>query len=180
MSFTSEITVSDITAIISVVLAIIGGVFAYYQWRKSNALRRAEYINELTEKIRTDKDIRDTVYILDYGDKWYCREFHKSGKKELRMDKTLSYFSYICYLKKQKIIYDKEFDFFRYEIKRILVNDQIQDYFYNLYHFANKNGEPITFKHLFDYGEELKVFDNDFYDKNSYKRNNKYNCYLEF
>lgn len=180
MNVASEITVSDITSVISVVLVIIGGVFAYYQWKKNNALRRAEYINELTEKIRTDKGIRDVVYWLDYNESWYGEEFHNSGKKELKMDKTLSYFSYICYLKKQKIIRDKEFDFFRYEIKRILVNRQIQNYFYNLYHFSQKNEEPITFKHLFEYGEELKVFDDDFYDKTSYNKNSKYDRYIEF
>ena len=45
--------------------------------------------------------------------KWYSESFHQSGELELKVDKTLSYFSYICYLKRQKIITDKEFDFFK-------------------------------------------------------------------
>ena len=47
-----------------------GGIFGYYQWRKNILLRRAEYINELTEKIRTDKYIKDVIYMFDYNYKW--------------------------------------------------------------------------------------------------------------
>lgn len=126
MKFNNEFCISDIVSIISLLLVITGGVFAYYQWRRDIALKRANYINELTEKIRTDDSIKDVVYLLDYDDHWYSKEFHGSGKLELKMDKTLSYFSYICYLRKQRIISNKEFDFFRYEIERILKNQQVQ------------------------------------------------------
>lgn len=112
MTFTNEISISDITSIISVCLVIAGGIFGFFQWRKNVLLKRAGYINELTEKIRTDAYIKDVIYMFDYGKEWYSEQFHKSGELELKVDKTLSYFSYICYLKKQRIISKKEFDFF--------------------------------------------------------------------
>lgn len=180
MKFNNEFCISDIVSIISLLLVITGGVFAYYQWRRDIALKRANYINELTEKIRTDDSIKDVVYLLDYDDHWYSKEFHGSGKLELKMDKTLSYFSYICYLRKQRIISNKEFDFFRYEIERILKNQQVQDYFFNLYHFCNQLDTPMTFKFLFEYGESKKVFDEVFYDKNAYMKDLKYHHYLNF
>ena len=139
-----------------------------------------KYINELTEKIRTDKYIKDVIYMFDYNYKWYTEQFHGSGKLELKVDKTLSYFSYICYLREQKIISDKEFNFFKYEINRILRNSQVQDYFYNLYHFSNKNNTPITFLYLFKYGEKIKIFDEIFYDKNSYLYLSQYHRYINF
>ena len=132
MIFTNEISISDITSILSVFLVILGGIFGFHQWRKNILLKRAGYINDLTEKIRTDNDIKDIIYIFDYDKEWYSLQFHKSGELELKVDKTLSYFSYICYLKRQKIISNKEFDFFKYEVERILINQQVQDYFYNL------------------------------------------------
>ncbi len=92
------ITVSDIISIFSLIVVIIGGVFTYIQWKNNVSLNRANYINELTEKIRTDESIKDTVYLLDYGKKWYSREFHGDKEIEPKVDKTLSYFSYICYL----------------------------------------------------------------------------------
>lgn len=166
--------------IISLIMVIVGGIFGYYQWRKNILLRRAEYINELTEKIRTDKYIKDVIYMFDYNYKWYSEQFHGSGKLELKVDKTLSYFSYICYLREQKIISDKEFNFFKYEINRILMNSQVQDYFYNLYHFSNKNNTPITFLYLFRYGEKIKIFDEKFYDENSYLYSSQYHRYINF
>lgn len=152
MTFTNEISISDITSVLSVFLVILGGVFGFHQWRNNVLLKRAGYINDLTEKIRTDKDIKDIIYFFDYDKKWYSQQFHGSGELELKVDKTLSYFSYICYLKRQKIISNREFDFFKYEVERILMNQQVQDYFYNLYHFSNKFNIPFTFKYLFEYG----------------------------
>ena len=180
MTLKTDITVSDIFAGISLILVIIGGVFAYYQWRRNVSLKRASYINELTEKIRTDPFISDTIYLLDYEQSWYSNEFHSSGEMELKMDKTLSYFSYICYLKKQKIISNKEYKFFKYEIERILLNSDIQDYFYNLYHFSKKFKVPFTFQYLFDYGKKQKFFDKDFFDPTAYKISSKYHKYLDF
>ena len=106
MTFTNEISISDITSALSVAFVILGGIFGYYQWRKNVLLKRAGYINDLTEKIRTDSDIKDVIYMFDYGEEWYSAKFHGSGELELKVDKTLSYFSYICYLKKQKIRYN--------------------------------------------------------------------------
>lgn len=180
MFFINEITISDITSIISIILLIIGGIFGYYQWEKNIKLKRAEYINELTEKIRTDKYIKDVIYIFEYDIEWYSKKFHGSGELELKVDKTLSYFSYICYLMKQRIISQKEFNFFKYEIDRILTNDQVQDYLYNIYHFSNKNNTPLTFLYLFEYGKNTGKFDKNFYDKTSYQRCTQYHHYINF
>lgn len=180
MTFTNEISISDITSVLSVFLVILGGVFGFHQWRNNVLLKRAGYINDLTEKIRTDKDIKDIIYFFDYDKKWYSQQFHGSGELELKVDKTLSYFSYICYLKRQKIISNREFDFFKYEVERILMNQQVQDYFYNLYHFSNKFNIPFTFKYLFEYGKKVGLFDDDFFDKNTYLKNKKYHHNLNF
>ena len=139
MTLKTEITVSDIFAGISLILVIIGGIFAYYQWRRNVSLKRASYINELTEKIRTDPLISGIIYWLDYGQSWYSNEFHSSGEMELKMDKTLSYFSYICYLRKQKIISNKEYKFFKYEIERIFPKNSKSHLHFNIYLSMAKN-----------------------------------------
>lgn len=172
--------VSDFISIISVVLIIVGGIFTYYQWRNSMKLKRSEYINQLNEKMSLDEDMQEVVYLLDYSDKWYDQKFHGGGNLELKIDKTLSYFSYICYLRKEKLISNKEFGFFEYRITRILLNSQIQDYFYNLYHFSNKFNVPFTFMALFEYGRSKKLFDKEFYDPNSHLTKFKYHHYINF
>ena len=175
-----EISVTDIVSSISLLLAMIGSFFAYFQWRKGVLLKRADYINELIEKIRSDDEIREVIYMIDYGEQWYSREFHLSSELEKKVDKTLSYFSYICYLKKQKIISFTEFAFFEYQIERILNNNQIIDYLYNLYHFSNGFNSAISFKYLFEYGEKKNKFNSDFYDNESYLKNKKYHKNIDF
>ena len=92
------IQVEDILSSITIVVNCIGGIGALFQWNRTNKINRASYINELTDKIRSDDDIRETLYKLEYDENWYIQNFHDSGKLELQLDKTLSYFSYICYL----------------------------------------------------------------------------------
>ena len=82
--------------------------------------------------------------MFDYDEDWYSKKFHLSGDLERKVDKTLSYFSYICYLKDRGIITKKELCFFQYQLERILKNQQVQDYLYNLYHFSNKKGVPMS------------------------------------
>ena len=169
MTFDKIIYVSDIISIISLFLAVVGGVFACIQWKESVRNKRADYINDLTEKIRTDEDIREIIYLLEYDEFVYDETFHGSGELERKIDKTLSHFSYICYLKKTKQIRKVEFSFFKYEIERIISNTQIEEYLFNLYHFANKTSTPITFKYLFEYGKKHKLFNKEFFNPTSEK-----------
>ena len=144
MSHISEHCITIILNIVSLIVVIIGGIFAFVQWRKSLKLKKAEYIKELIDKIRSDSEIRDIIYTFDYAIPWYNRNFHGS-ETEKKTDKTLLYFSYICYLRDSKTIGEKEFNFFEYEIKRFMNNSDLQDYFYNIYHFSNKNNSPMSF-----------------------------------
>lgn len=174
------ITIEQGISMASLAVTVIGAWIAYKQWKKNSSLKKADYINELTGKIRGDKDIKEMIYLLEYEKDWYCEEFHDDDDIEPKMDKTLSYFSYICYLKEEKIISEKEFKFFKYKVEHFLRNEQLQDYFYNLYHYAKGFNAPITFYYLYEYGKRNNIFDADFYDKTSYKRNKKYHNYLEF
>lgn len=120
MTFNNEYDLGDIISIVSIALAIIGAAFGFYQWKKSIRIKRAEYIEKLTEKIRTDNDIKEMVYTLDYGHLWYTSAFHNSGVLERKMDKTLSYFSYICYLYKSRLISKKNLLFLSMKLKEFL------------------------------------------------------------
>lgn len=180
ITFNYECKVSDIISFISILLVMIGGIFGFIQWHKNIKIKKASYINELTEKIRSDLNIKNTVYMIDYEEEWYNKYFHNSGDNELNMDKTLSYFSYICYLKKKRIISRDEFKFFEYEVVRILKNNQVIDYLYNIYHYSGETNTPITFYYLLKYGEKNGFLDKDFFDSKAYKWNSKYHNYIEF
>lgn len=171
--------VEDHISLLTFIGVVVGGIFALIQWKKSIALKRAEYIKELTEKIRTDEDIFKTIYMFDYGVQWYNSEFHQSEKERV-VDRTLAYFSYILYLRNEKLISKKEFSFFSYDIERILRNNQLQDYFYNLFHFAKTQGVPFSFDILLKYAKERELLDPDFENPEAYKKCKKYHHYLDF
>lgn len=176
MNFSTEVTISDLISILTFIPVIVGGTFGIIQWRESIKIKRAEYIEQLTAKLRSDPDIREIIYKIDYNEKWYTEEFHNGGELERKVDKTLSYFSYICYLHKIHLISNKGFNFFKYEVDRCLMNKQVQDYLFNLYHFSSKFNSPFSFAHLFKYGEDNIFFDTSFYDKLS----KNYPHYLNF
>lgn len=164
----SKIDVSDIVAILTFLSIVIGGIFAYKKWSTGLKLKRAEYINTLIEKIRLDQRLSDFIYMIDYSKIWYTKEFHDSGELEAKVDYSLSYFSYICYLKSQKIIKEKEFQFLKYDVDRILMNTQVIDYFYNLYHFSSKFNTPLAFNYLFQYAKMNGFLEPDFYDNKAW------------
>lgn len=169
------IRLEDILSFLTIVVTTAGGIGAFFQWNRTNNINKATYINELTDKIRSDDDIRDTLYKLEYGENWYTDNFHGSGEPELKIDKTLSYFSYICYLMHVKVIRDKEFAFFNYEIMMILNNEDIKGYLFNLYHFSRSIGTPMTFYYLFEYGKKHEMFPLPFFDKDSNEYEKKLN-----
>ena len=156
------------------IIILAGGIIALYQWHKSMKLKRAEYVKSLLDEIKTNKDISN--YLFDYGQKWYGRSFHNSGELERKIDLTLAFYSYICYLHNHRIIKQSDFNCFKYDVERIITNNQFIDYCYNLYHFSNKIKQPIFFYELFQYAKKRKCFDEDFWNSKS----TKYPHYLNF
>ena len=160
----------------SIVAGLITALFGYKRWLKSLSLKRADYVNELTNRIRTNELITDALYLIDYSSEWYTEDFHTSGldeniknSVEKKIDYTLSYFSYICYLFEKKIIAREDFIFFKYYVHRICSNDQVKNYLYNIYHFSMYCDVPCSFHYLIEYARNNGFIADDFFDKESYK-----------
>ena len=166
-SFISSDTFRNIIAAVTLIIAVIAGFRAMAQWKESKRIKRAEYIKELTDRIRSDDDIAQTLDLIEYNRFKYSEDFHGSGEPERKVDKTLSFFSYICYLKKQRLLSPDEFRFFDYEVTRIFQNRDIVNYLYNLYHFSKKQKRPISFCYLVEYGLENSLLNKNFTDKNA-------------
>lgn len=147
--------------IISLLFVCCGSGFAYFQWKKSIQIRRAEFLHQLLEKIRFDDDMVKSMHIIDYEENWYGFGFHKS-EIERGLDKFLSYVDYICYLRYTKNIYKKEFQIFDYQIRRICSSSSCRCYLWNLYHFSRKQKSRCSFYNLICYGLEYKLLPSDF------------------
>ena len=167
ISFISSDMFRNLIAASTLILAVIAGFRALAQWKESKRIKRAEYIKELTDKIRTDDDIVKVLGLIEYNLFLYNKDFHGGDELEHQVDKTLSFFSYICYLKKKKILSPDEFRFFDYEVTRIFQNKDIVNYLYNLYHFSQKQNRPISFCYLVEHGLENGLLAKDFTDINA-------------
>lgn len=181
-----------------------GYLYAKYQRQK---IDRADRVNDFITKIYHDKEICEIIYLMDYNSiKWYPDYFPRHRPQdyvptpasrfpftndniEPLVDKTLKYFSYICYLREQKIICDSEFQFFRYECNRLLTNPQLQNYLFNLYHFTNsynlrhfgdKFKLEFPFLSLLNYAKKNNILPIEFYDPNSYIYYENYERFLFF
>ena len=163
---------------ISILLGVIGGVFAYKQWTHANRIRQSEFINQIIEKLRFDKCIADTMYMIEYDHNWYSKDFYDSGSEiEFNIDKLLSYLSYICYLYDLKNISKNGFKIFQYDIAFICSSQDVQTYLWNLYHYSKSQNTECAFQYLIDYGIKYKLID----EKGFYcKEPGKYPRHLNF
>jgi len=148
-------------SLISTILVVIGGFFAWTQWTAGTKIKRAEFINQIIEKLRFDKEMANTMYIVEYTYDWYSDNFHNS-ELEYSIDKLLSYLSYICYLYATHNIRKTEFKILKYELNRVCVSPDVQGYLWNLYHFSKKRNMECTFQYLIDYGIKCGIIQNDF------------------
>lgn len=167
-----EKSISDICDVLSIAFTIIGGFFAYNKWTESNRIKRAEFINQIIEKLNFDKDMVNAIYKIDYDKNWYGYDFHKS-KLERKIDKLLIYLSYVCYISEMKNIKEEEFKILDYKLERTCSSYDVQSYLWNIYHFSKKQGVNCTFQYLIDYGIKKDIINKETFlnpEENYYKR----------
>jgi hypothetical protein len=85
-------TIDNYLTIMSLLLVLIGGIFALFQWNSTIKLRKAEFIDKIINIIRFDKEMAETIYIIDYDLFWYNENFHKNENNEnleYKIDKVL-------------------------------------------------------------------------------------------
>ncbi|MCL2041989.1 MAG: hypothetical protein FWG84_08145 [Bacteroidales bacterium] len=156
-----DFTIDNWLTLISLNFIAFGGGFALWQFYKNTKIKRAEFLNQILEKLRFDENLTTTMYVVDYNQVWYDNKFHNS-EFEGNIDKLFSYLDYICYLKSTRNIKGTEFKICQYEINRVCVSIATQQYLWNLYHFSKKNNTDSSFQYLIDYGIEKNLFPTDF------------------
>lgn len=148
--FLFKISVLEYVQIITLISVIIGGVTGLYQWWRAVKVRNAELIDKLVMRLRTDEKLKAVTYLLEYNKKWYVDDFHNSDSEQ-DIDYYLSFYSYICYLIKNKHITKKDAIFFEYHITIIAENEDMKKYLSFLYSYSNMRKAPMAFKYLYDY-----------------------------
>ena len=124
--------------VLTLLFSVVGGFFALQQWRKSNKIRRSEFVHTINEAFRFNDAITQMIYSIDYGEFVYDAEVHKNHRLEERIDALLSTLSYVCYLHESNILKTDEFDFYRFSVVWICKNFHVENYLWNMHHFAEK------------------------------------------
>ena len=120
---------SIIISVVSVLIALLGGFISVLQFRDTQKMERANRINDLIDQMRSNEAIRETLYMIDYNKTWYSENFHSGNDLECKIDRTFSFFSYICYLRSSHVLKESEFRFFEYHLIRILNDENSVNYF---------------------------------------------------
>lgn len=135
--------VADIFTVIGVIVAVIGFIFAYEEYKKNQLIKRAEFYTKLFETLFKDsayRKIRDVLDLDGYSDediKDLKRSFEKDRSLESEMVDYLNFLEYVVVLEKIKVVKDNDIiDLFDYYLKCLKQNSFAMDYIEN-YGFEN-------------------------------------------
>ena len=123
----------DATTAIATLIGVGGGGFGawwtYRQWRHEQKLKRAESLKALLDDFENNT-IRAVVCSSDADDAAKTLFIRAESDEATRRDieKSLDFFSYICYLQESKLITPSEFGFFKRQLEKILADRSVQEY----------------------------------------------------
>lgn len=152
----------------TLIVAGLGTYMGIKEWNKSNDYKRAEIIKFLFTSLRDDKVIANIIDMIDwrdgfsydgkmhFGNKWGKNLFEDEHQLSVSIDRTLSYFNYVCYLQYRSILKEEDTKIFEYEIKRIFDNQHIVNYLHSLSVWCKKINVECTFEYLIKYGKHKK------------------------
>lgn len=140
---------------IGFLLTVIGGGFALLQWRASIKTNRANYVEDILNKVMDDAQIQKFQRLADYGTDWYTEDFHRGKSPEIAQiaDRTLFTYNYICYLYDTKIINKDELEIFTYYMLALAHDDELTCYFLDLYQYSLFSGRKFPFGHYLSFCE---------------------------
>jgi hypothetical protein len=153
IALNSEVSIGDIADVLLLIAAIIGIYYTNLQMRSNYKTQKAIFFKDLYSTMYSDPEIIQIFYKIEYDKFIYSSDFHKSDD-EKRLDRLLSFLDLICNLYEQKIITDHEMESFRYRIRRVYINYNIQSYLVFLENFFPQTGaETRPFQSFVSYCE---------------------------
>ncbi|MCL2598471.1 MAG: hypothetical protein FWD76_00980 [Firmicutes bacterium] len=145
--------------VVSAIVGMGGGLLLWVQLRSGQKIKRMELVAQIVNQCRFSDEMMGVFYLFDYGVEWYNDSFHNTREPQGKVDKFLSYLSYLCWLKSVGALTKIEFGGVGYMVARSLQNGQVQCYLWNLYHWSKKMGAGSAFVSLIEYGLKERFVD---------------------
>lgn len=145
-------SVETILLTVSLIFAVVGGAYSIIQLASAVRSKRMETLCSISEKYLSDEDIQEAMQIVSYDQTmWYSLNPKKPFIKddlEMKIDKMLTFYSYICYLLHTKNLTYKEYSFFQYDIASVCEKAQTQLYLWDLWKIAKLAHSPHCYRYL--------------------------------
>ena len=120
-----------------VLAIVIGGIWALFTWRTSVKTQRSNFVDALLCKVR-DTELSEFFYRnIDREDETDFRCYKgglmfENGYEEI-FDRFLFMISYVCYLRRNRLISKRDFKLFEYMIDRTMRSAQVTSYMRDFY-----------------------------------------------
>lgn len=124
----------------------LGVLAAFWQIRAGARAQRATFLKDLYMQLRTDEDVREAFYAIEYGRFEYSVDFHDSAL-EAKIDRLLTLIDLVCEMREQSILSRREMGFFEYQFGRVARDPGIRAYLRFLSGVYSQNGvkhEPFA------------------------------------
>lgn len=131
LTFKSEISLGDIVAAASFLVAAVGLFLTFFQLRVDSVRKRAEFIISFFNHYITDPETAHIFYMIEYDNFKYPSDFHNT-ELELHLDRLLFYFEQIAALYHMGVVTRSDLELVRYEFVRVYRNSNVQEYFKTL------------------------------------------------
>lgn len=120
-----------------VLAIVIGGIWALFIWRTSVKTQRSNFVDALLCKVR-DSELSEFFYKnIDREDETDFRCYKgglmfENGYEEI-FDRFLFMISYVCYLRRNRLISKRDFKLFEYMVDRTMRSSQVARYIRDFY-----------------------------------------------
>lgn len=122
--------------LIGLITSICGVLKGLQEAKKANKIRRVELLRKLLDRYYSN-EITDSIKAIDESKVSfvYKRNFdvgEESKKSIFLAEPALLFFSNVCYLKENGLLFPKEFELFDWRIRKIMANQSVADYIRSL------------------------------------------------
>jgi len=133
------LTTGDAVNIGLLIVAIVGIGLTYWQVRTGVHTQRAQFLKDLYSTLVSDPDIGEAFYLIEYGRFKYGPDFHGSPL-EPKIDRLLAFVDLVAEMHLQKVISDREMEFFQYRFCRLFGDSGVKAYLEFLSQFYGSTG----------------------------------------
>ena len=112
---------------------VLGGLFAWWQWRRAQNAERIENMRKLLDDFKEESLQKFFYrYFKDVSTNFYEATFRFGDGVEAMLDRLLTLYSTVCYMRERGVIKRSEFSFFAYQIHKSLRHPQTIQYLVDL------------------------------------------------